>query len=368
MKILHIAPENVSGGMAHFAEGHRRRGNECRWVTFYPSKFGYTDDWCFNLKWMPSQDWVTKARRWTLKSKGRTDHTPLAGTPPIWKPANLGASCFFRFRDLLNAPQIYKCIAKWDLNNFDIYHFEQGLDPFRDGRWIRYLASKGKGVACFYHGSDLRNRGVVAKVHRHSRLNLTSEIDLMDRLPGMKYLFLPIDTDKISPQEKQTNDNSKIIIAHAARNRWYKGSDLIESTVLNLAQKYPIEWVMIENVSIQQALQMKSQADIFIDQITDYGGWGYGMSSVESLAMGIPTITKINDKVERFLKDIVPQNPHPFVSADADTLAIKLTELIENIDLRRHLSQKSREWVLNTHSIDSVINQLYQYYSELGWV
>ena len=56
------------------------------------------------------------------------------------------------------------------------------------------------------------------------------------------------------------------------------------------------------------------KSDIFIDQIGDRGGWGYGMNSVESLSMGICTMTEINDSYNSFIPD------HPFIAVTKDTL------------------------------------------------
>ncbi|NQU06221.1 MAG: glycosyltransferase, partial [Calditrichaeota bacterium] len=242
-----------------------------------------------------------------------------------------------------------------------IYHFEQGIDPFRDGRWAKELDKRGKGIVTFYHGTDLRNRGVIKAVHSVSALNLTSEIDLLDRIPGMKYLYLPIDINKL-PVRKLSGNGTSIRIGHAARNRIMKGSDFIEAVVGDLKSKYDIEWVMIENVEHQAALELKAECDIFIDQITDKGGWGYGASSVESLAMGIPTLTMVNPKVADFLGE------HPFVAVTPETLKSELITLLEDSEQRHALSEYGRKWVQERHGIDSVMEALYGHYNSAGLI
>ncbi|MDP8229193.1 MAG: hypothetical protein P9M15_07050, partial [Candidatus Electryoneaceae bacterium] len=334
MKILYVAPEHISGGFSLFAKGHQHRGNDCRWVTFFRNQFGFPEDLCFDLLAMPVQGWVGWLRRLVNRTRGELDIVDLEGNPPIWRPASAMEDAWFKLRDFVNTPRIRHSIDRWKLSDYDIYHFEQGIDPFRDGRWIQELKSAGKGIVCFYHGTDLRNRGAIEAVHRVSDLNLTSEIDLLDRLPGMKYLYLPIDTDKLRPKPRRSD--GRIRICHAARNRTMKGSDQIEAVVCKLAGQYPIDWVMIENMSHYQALEIKAECDIYIDQITDRGGWGYGASSVESLSLGLPTVTRINPQVADFLGD------HPFVSANPDTLEKSLIPLIENEDHRLELAVKGR--------------------------
>jgi len=361
VKILYVAPENVTGGFALFAKGHRRRGNECRWITFFPSRFDFGEDLCFNLWGMPSHSWVRRLRQLLNRTQSKPDLPELAGNPPIWKPASAMEDILYRLRDLANSRRIRRTVDEHSLNDFDIYHFEQGIDPFRDGRWVRDLAQRGKGIVAFYHGTDLRNRGIIPAVQSAAVLNLTSEIDLLERLPGMKYLNLPIDTESL-PHRKRPVEAKPVRICHAARNRRMKGSDFIESTVLNLKNRYDIEWVMIENMPHPLALRMKADCDIYIDQVTDLGGWGYGASSVESLAMGLPTLTRINPQVSDFLGE------HPFVSVTPDSLQSTLVSLIENPRQRRELSVHGKKWVEERHGIDAVMETLYGYYREVGLV
>ena len=357
MKVLYVAPENVTGGFSLYAEGHRRRGSKCRWITFFHSKFSFEDDLCFELLAMPDKQWVRQAKKLFENLSGDAGIKNLDGNPPVWKPSTFPEYAFNICRDILNTPRINKSINKWRLNEFDLYMFEQGIDPYRSGKWVRELARKGKHIVCFYHGSDLRNRGVIPAVHKASSLNLTSEIDLLNRIPGMKYLYLPIDTDTITPESRQPD--GRIRVCHAARNR-FKGSHDIEIVVKKVAERYPVDWVMIENQPFKRALEIKASCDIFIDQITDAGGWGYGASSVESLALGIPTMTLINPEVDNFLGD------HPFVSVHKETLEAELIKLIKDSDLRRELSERGREWVIDRHGIDSVMDTLYGYYDEAG--
>lgn len=360
MKILYVSPEHVTGGFGLFVKGHYLKGNKAKYITFFRNQFGFEEDLCFDLALMPNTKMVASIRKFIKKVNQVVDIVDLSGNPPFWKPTSRLTSILMQFRDFINTSRINTAIANHRLNDYDIYHFEQGIDVYRNGRWIDELAKQDKNIVCFYHGSDIRNRGVMENVHRHSNLNLTSEIDLMSRMSGMKYLFLPLDTDAIKPDPRPPDDRIKI--SHAARNRYFKGTDIIESIVMELKKTYPIDWVMIENVSHSEALKLKSQSDIFIDQITDKGGWGYGASSVESLALGLPTISLINPNVASFL------DSHPFISASAENLRTELIKLIEDKRLRLDYGGKGRDWVVKHHSINSVMDVLYGYYRDVGFL
>jgi len=357
VKILYVAPEHVSGGFSLFREGHRRRGNEARWVTFFRNLYGFEEDLCFDLIGMPTRPWVIALKDY-LRIGDRREQT--CAQVDFVPPGGIIERSLFRARDAVNARRIERLIERAGLNDFDLYHFEEGADPYRDCRWVRRLAVAGKGIVCFYHGTDLRNRGLFEAVHRNARLNLTSEIDLLGRIPGMKYLYLPIDCGLVKPSPRAPD--GRIRICHAARNRKFKGSDEIEAVVKRLAARYPIDWVMIENLPHGEAMRLKGTCDIFIDQIADAGGWGYGASSVESLALGLPTVTRMNPAVSDFLRE------HPFVDADRERLEQALIPLLEDEPLRRELGARGRRWVEERHSLEAVMDCLYGYYDEAGWL
>ena len=154
-----------------------------------------------------------------------------------------------------------------------------------------------------------------------SDLNLTNEVDLLDKHPKIEYLFLPF---KTSVFHSKIALNNRIRISHAPTNRYYKGSDVVISICEKLQTEGKIEFDLIENLPHSIALSKKLKSDIFIDQIGNKGGWGYGMNSVESLSMGICTLTEMNDAYNSFIPD------HPFISVSADNLEIKLRSLLNN--------------------------------------
>ncbi len=357
MKILYISPEHISGTLPLFCQGHRKRGNYARYLTLFPTPFDFPEDMSLNLWLHPDKSWILQGRKLLQKMRGIDFNMEREGKPPFWQPGGFVERGFFAFRDWLNFGKIYRFAAEHKLGDYDLYHLEQGMGIFRDARLVKQWKQAGKKIACFYHGNDVRNRGVLPAIHRISDLNLTSEVDLLEKYPGIKYLFLPIDTEMVKPQVR---NNQKLKIVHATRSRYNKGSDFIIETVKELEKSYPVEMVLIENLPHDRCMEVKAQCDICIDQIADKGGWGYGMSSVESLAQGISVCTYLNPQYQAFIPD------HPFVNVGYDNLKRELIRLIESGDYRREMSERGREWVVKTHSIDAVMEQLYGYYEEAG--
>jgi hypothetical protein len=358
MNILYISPEHISGTLPLFCKGHRDKGNYARYVTMFPTRFNFPEDMIMNLPLHPDKGWIIKGRTFLQKFRGiePEEHQP-EGNPPFWEPGGFVSNAFFRTRDYLIRNLVYKYMDVNKLWDFDIYHYEQGLDFLRDSSVAIKLKLNGKHIVCFYHGNDVRNRGVIREIHELSDLNLTSELDLLEKYPGLKYLFLPIDTNEVVPVQ---HENNKVKIAHATRSRFNKGSDYIIEVVKRLEQKYPVELVLMENISHKEVMEIKSTCEIYIDQIADKGGWGYGMSSVESLSQGLATCTYLNEKYLEFIPE------HGFVNVNYENLEQELIKLISDKAYRYEMAKKGREWVVKVHDIKVVMDSLYNYYKEAG--
>jgi len=194
-------------------------------------------------------------------------------------------------------------------------------------------------------------------INKVADLNLTNELDLLKKHPSIEYLFLPFETSVFS---KKQSMNDKIRIAHAPTNRFYKGSDKIIKICKKLEQEGEIDFDLIEGVSNKIALKRKQKSDIFIDQIGDKGGWGYGMNSIESLSMGICTLTEMNDAYKLFIKD------HPFININNKTIEKVLRNLILNRKKIISYGNRGKDWVKNNHDISEVGDKLYLYYQSIG--
>ena len=358
MKILYIAAEHVSGTLALFQQEHRRRGDECRYVTFWPSRWKFPDDICLNLAFMPNRAWVRGLREFFLRLRGHSTNRTLSPDRIYWDPGVLERA-LFKARDALHWPDISAAIRTHSLSDFDIIQLDGGLDFTRDARFAADCQRHGNHIACFYHGTDLRNRGIVRAVDEITELRLTSEWDLIELDPRLEYLYLPFDTSRYANRDFRFHD--PIRICHASRNV-FKGTSQIISAVERLKSTQRVELVLIENMSHSRALELKHECDIFVDQLTNAGGWGYGMSSVEALAMGLPVVTNIPPQMEKQL------GAHPFVFADSQSVANALERLITNEVACRDLSSRGQQWVRTRHDVKVVGDQLYSYYRRQGWL
>ncbi len=358
MKILYIAAQNVVGHLELWQQIHRSRGHDCRYVTYFTSRYGFQEDICLRLPLVPYRSRATRLRHWlythTKGPKGNWFDVP--GSPPIWRPKTRPERSFFVLRDWLWRFWVEPAIKKYDFLNYDIYHLEGGLEFYRHGGFVSRLTQLGKPILNTYHGRDFRNRGVVPAVDQHINLNLTSEYDLIPRHPNLHYLFLPYNVTAYQPAEKL---HDPVTICHATRSRYAKGSDNIIAACLSLEDSHGIRFLLIENRPHDEVMALKAQADIYIDQVADIAP-GYGMNSVEAMALGLACCTLMNADYQAFMPG------HPFINITPDNLLEKLTMLVENPRLIQEKGRAARQWALDHHNLDVVGEQLYGYYRQLG--
>lgn len=360
-RILHIAPFNTAGLPAAFVKAEQALGYESRLITFSPNEFGFEEDLCLDLPWMNGRTF--RAMRNVLSSAGRRSQKGLKATassgkvPLVWKPHFLEEN-LIAWRERLWRPKIEEALKRLDFFSFDIYQFDGGMDFYRQGEIAKALQERGKKIVCCYFGSDLRTRGVLSALDEISEINFTVEFDHLQLHPEIHYLFFPFDPWRFQPVER---NNTRLRLFHSATNRRYKGSNHIIEIGHRLEEEFEVDFVFMENTSHEQVLAAKQRSDIVIDQITNMGGVGYGISSLEALSMGIPVCTRLTPEYEAFIPD------HPFVHVTPDTLYDELVALIRDPALRLHHCRHSREWVEAHHDARNIARHMHAMYKERGW-
>ena len=289
--------------MSLWRQEHISRGNICRTVTFFRSPKNFDEDICLDLPFNFTRPILSSFRNIIYQAYRGSDgyFKEKSGCPPQWEPEGILDSSFLKLKDLIWKPKIEEAIEKFGLYEFDIYHFESGMDFLKNEFFVKELKKRDKKIICHYHGEDLRSRGAMPYIDSISDLNLTNELDLMHKHPNINYMFLPYNT--LAFHNKKTL-NKIPRVAHAPTNRYYKGSDDIIRICEKLHVNGQIYFDLIENVSHKTALERKYKCDIFIDQIGNKGGWGYGMNSVEALSMGICTLTEMNEEYNKLFQII----------------------------------------------------------------
>jgi hypothetical protein len=343
-----------------FVEAHRRHGHEARLVTLCENVNQFEEDICLHLpllKGTPFHQILKKAMN--RLHHDRPKFVRPAGTP-TWAPRSPLEAAFFRLREQLWKPTIERAIRDYRLDEFDIYHLESGTEFYRDARFLKAVKARGKRVVCYYLGTDLRERGVIPQVHAISDLNLTCEWDHLNIDPTLSYFFLPFDASRYEFREPQTD---KLRISHAPRNRFFKGTEQVIAAIERVKGMVDLEFDLIEGVSHDEAVRRKRASNLMIDHVGEAGGTtGYGMNSLEALAMGIPCMTSMMPAYEKFLGD------HPFILTAHETLEAQLYKLARDPAVLRDRSRSGREWVERVHGADRIVEKIYDMYRARGWM
>jgi hypothetical protein len=328
-------------------------------VTLSRCRTQFEEDICLDLP-------MLKGSPFDMRLKRVVDHLHRHGPKTVemdgmrvWRPRSGFEALLFKAREVISAPKIQRAIERHHLLDFDIYHLESGVEFFRDARTVKKLKAMGKRTVCYYIGTDLRERGVIPEVDRLSDLNITTEFDHLSLRPNLRFSFLPFE---VHDYELRRAENKRLRICHAPRNRLLKGTARIMEVAKEMERKHGVEFVLIEGRPHSEAIEIKKTCDISIDQITDLGGTGYGVNSLETLSMGIPTLTSFTPDFEAFLKD------HPFVVVNPDNLPQKLEQVIADGALRRRKGIDGRRFVEKYHAAEAVVKSIYAMYRELGWV
>ena len=356
-KILHIAPQNYAGVPYDFYKMHNACGDTSRLITFHKNPLAFPEDICLGLP-LPNFSFAKFWRR--KKMQVREDDNPKQAQ--VFRPKNIFEKTYFFFNDFLKQNLIEETIEKYHLNDYDIIHFDSGLDFYRNAKQAIKWKKMGKKIVCCYYGSDLRIRGLIKEVDAISDMNITSEYDHLSLKNDLEYLFYPYNLDELP--ERKKNEGKKIKIVHSPTNRKYKGTDLILSVIEKIKNERDIEFILLENMNRDKVLSIKSECDISIDQVGGtMGGTGYGKAGIETLAMGIPTITNMTKDYEAWL----PENPF-VVANNGDELYEKLSLLISDESVRKDFGTRGKNWVQKYHSYENVNKRLYELYKKYSIV
>jgi glycosyltransferase involved in cell wall biosynthesis len=170
----------------------------------------------------------------------------------------------------------------------------------------------------------------------------------------------PIDLSEVFfaiPDEK----NSKPKILHIPTSREVKGTRSIREAIEKLRREnLSFEYVELKpDFTQKQMRRIIGQYDIYVD---DLRCGSYGITAVEGMASGKPTVTFIRDD----LAEIYPKDL-PLVNANPDTVYGELKMLIRDAGLRREIGAKSRKYAEDHHSLEVIGPKLLAIYKEIGF-
>ena len=270
---------------------------------------------------------------------------------------------------------------------YDVYHFNYGtslLDFYFIGLpLLDFPFYKGKKIITF-NGSDAR--GWAFPIYKDSTAQFLDDAYKSDRLIQIKRFFhftkfrkiesiadhiFAVNPDLLRFLPKGSTFlpylisnwysihripfilNKKIKIVHSPTNRKLKGSDFIIKAINKLCSEFSnVEFVLVENLKHEDALEVYKTADIVIDQVLI--GW-YGGFGVEVMKMGKPLAVFIREEDLKYLPNQMAQDlKESIINIDAFNIYESLKKILLNPDLLLEKSKKGHAYVNKWHDPEYV--------------
>ena len=105
----------------------------------FPNTLNFEDDICLNFP-LPKGKIAQKWRDSKIDLKSESNELKY------FSSKNFIETFYFKIRDFLNKNKIEAAIEKYNLYDFNIYHFDGGMDFFRDLRFAKELKRRGKKI------------------------------------------------------------------------------------------------------------------------------------------------------------------------------------------------------------------------------
>lgn len=244
-------------------------------------------------------------------------------------------------------------------NNFFICDY-QGLIPIcsylskKYNKKITHDINDKKGVEILL--SFLKDRNVIFFWSGTKYLNNSSVVNKWADTIGAKITFAMPDLIRCDPEAlplyqpfdiKQKKDKFKnFTLCHSPGKKIIypkgpngKGTYYIERAFSKMKKKYGIDYYILTDSPHTEALNIKQQSHIFVDQLMPNIG-GIGKSSLESLILGTPVLSDIHNCS---FKGVYTGCPVVNVESEGQ-LFKKLEELYLSSAALKKLSRKSKSW------------------------
>lgn len=277
--------------------------------------------------------------------------------------------------------QIIDAYLQKVISKYDILHFHFGSTFLYDKSDLRMFAKAGKKLIVHHQGSDVRMLSAASKLNPYVRVKsywteevIRENLEFMSSYihhavvpshelvpyikpyyPSISVIPSSITIEQFKPRYYEANNKPPLVV-HAPTNREIKGTEFILDAVARLKQRYNFRFVLLENLSHEQAKKMYRNADIVIDQLRI---GDLGITSIEAMALGKPVICYIRKDLRKRYEGI------PIIDATPDTILTALKYLLTHPEVLYKLGVKGRRYVENHHCSDQAAEQLIKIYKKL---
>jgi glycosyltransferase involved in cell wall biosynthesis len=269
------------------------------------------------------------------------------------------------------------------LFRYDIFHYHSNYSLF-DYWDLKILKFFGKKIVVSYWGCDVRLKeqnlkykynackdctiSCDSKIKENKMLNFRKYADLLlahnpeliQYVPGCKYIPQSLDTDYWKPS-KPKNKTNIFKIFHPFGNSKIRGNargtnEIFKAVERLKSEGYKIKFIYKDGLKNRELKPYYEKADVAISQLRD---GDYGVTAIEAMSSGTPVICYINPKNLKYFKKL------PIISANPNNIYFKLKWAIENPDMLIKIGEDSRAYAVANHDSAKIAKKIYKLYKKL---
>jgi glycosyltransferase involved in cell wall biosynthesis len=208
----------------------------------------------------------------------------------------------------------------------------------------------------FDSAKDDKKRKKINRFNKYVDIFIVGDYSGLPYLPNTVVIKQAIDLTRFEFVGCDIN-REVVKIVHAPSDRRIKGTKYILPVIEKLEKEgYNLDFILVENKTNKEALEIYKEADIVIDQLLLES---YGIFAVECMALGKPVLCRIDEKLIKYYSNL------PLLGTDPNNLYDNLKLLIENPNLRQELGEKGRKYVEEVHDAKKIAKQLIELYKTL---
>lgn len=180
-------------------------------------------------------------------------------------------------------------------------------------------------------------------------------------IPENDAKYLPRETDE---PLMSVDGERRYAVFHSPTNVVLKDVRLVEEAISNLSKSLPVFYFQVTACPQVQMLTFKRAAHIVFDHMQGY----YGLSSLEGLSMGKPTIAGLSDHSIEAMCDFfkIEHTEIPWQTPRSlNALQLCIGDLVVDHGFRRELGERSRKFMESTWSEKNVALRLAALYESL---
>lgn len=324
-----------------------------------------------------------------LRSQGVNAKYLAIGTSPLWNNA-----------DYVLKHSRWPFVNKWRefvifwsvISRFEIVHSHFVLMPSETLWEFGELKAMGRKVVAHFRGCEARDREINMRLNPHINIcqecdhadpickqdlsvrrraaaeayadaTLVTTPDMLDFYPHAEHVrfFTPVDGQKMfAGTASETSDKKRRFkIVHVTVHPGIEGTRHIQAAVDRLNSRgYNIDFVYLNWVPQEIIWRELADTDLAIGKMKM--GY-YANSQIESMMMGVPTITYVRDE---FVTPALQESG--LILAKLDELESVIQEYIDSPDKLRQKKAIARSSIIELHDNDAVCRQMINVYDRIS--